>query len=122
MTDQALFIEGQHLLRQTGLVLEDAAVNIPQDGTTHLVTTNMSCLTSRVNKGTVVGEAQVTEVITLEPKHTNVSLVDVWKLSSAQDEDRRKKMMELFPLQHVPEADAEHLHTFLANNHDVFCL
>ena len=26
------------------------------------------------------------------------------------------------PLQHVPKADAEQLHTFLANNHDVFCL
>ena len=120
--DQVLLIEGEHLIEQTGLVLEDAVVHTPRDGTTHLVLTNMSGLTWRVPGGTVVGEAQGAVVITPGPRQVDTPPVDVRRLSSALDEDRRKRLMQLLPLQHVPQLDAEQLHTFLANNHDIFCL
>ena len=86
-------------------------------GTTHLVITNMSGLTQRISEGTIVGEAQAAEV-----GETGAPLVDVRKLTSAQDEDRRRTLMELLPLRHVPQTDTEQLRTFLANNHDSFSL
>ena len=55
-------------------------------GTTHLVITNMSGLTQRISEGTIVGEAQAAEVITPEAGGTGAPLVDVRKLTSAQDE------------------------------------
>ena len=88
--DQVLLIQGEHLIEQTGLVLEDAVVHTPRDGTTHLVLTNMSGLTRRVPGGTVVGEAQGAVVITPEPRQVDTPPVDVRRLSSALDEDRRK--------------------------------
>ena len=122
VTDEMLLIEGQHLLKETGLVLEDAIVDTPRDGITQLVIVNMSGLTQRVPEGTIVGEAQAAEVVTPEPRKATIPLVDVRRLCSSEDEDRRKELMEVLPLQHVPPSDAEHLRTFLANNHDAFCI
>ena len=120
--DQMLLIEGEHLLGDTGLILESAVVDTSRKGTTHLVITNMSGLTQRISEGTIVGEAQAAEVITPEAGGTGAPLVDVQKLTSAQDEDRRRTLMELLPLRHVPQTDTEQLRTFLANNHDAFSL
>ena len=120
--DQMLLIEGEHLLGDTGLILESAVVDTSRKGTTHLVITNMSDLTQRISEGTIVGEAQAAEVITPEAGETGAPLVDVRKLTSAQDEDRRRTLMELLPLRRVPQTDTEQLRTFLANNHDAFSL
>ena len=64
--DHMLLIEGEHLLGDTGLILESAVVDTSRKGTTHLVITNMSGLTQRISEGTIVGEAQAAEVITPE--------------------------------------------------------
>ena len=69
-----------------------------------------------------MGEAQAAEVITPEAGETGAPLVDVRKLTSAQDEDRRRTLMELLPLRRVPQTDTEQLRTFLTHNHDAFSL
>ena len=120
--DQILLIEGEQMFEKTGLVMENAVVNSPQDGLTHLVITNMSGLTQRVKEGNVIGEAQTVEVLTSEPVSGNTPSADVWRLSSLQDEERRKKLLEMLQLTDVPESDAEQLRTFLSDNHDVFSL
>ena len=94
-------------------------VNSPQDGLAHLVVTNMSGLTQRMAEGTIIGEAQIAEVLTSEPSPVDATSANVRRLSSSQDEERRKKLLQL---QEIPESDAEQLRTFLANNHDVFSL
>ena len=119
--DQTLLVGGQ-LLEKTGLVLENAVVNASRDGTPHLVITNMSGFTQRVPEGTVVGDAQIAEVVTTEPGPIDVSSADVRRLSSSQDDQRRKKLLETLRLPSVPQSDAEQLRTFLANSHDVFSL
>jgi hypothetical protein len=120
--NQTLLIESGRQLNETGLVLENAVVNAPADGIAHLVVTNMSGLTQRVLEGTVVGEAQAAEVVTTESGGADAPSVDIWRLSSSQDEGRRKELLETLQLQDVPKLDADQLRTFLANNHDVFSL
>ena len=117
---KTLLIEGEQF-NNTGLVTENALVDWPQDGLTSLVVTNMSGFTQRVIEGTVVGEAQIAEVLTPESTTSGTHSANVWRLSS-QDEERRKKLLEMLPLRDVPASDAQQLRTFLANNHDVFSL
>ena len=119
--DEVLLIEGGQLLGEVGLVLEDAMVNATQDGTAQLVITNMSGLTQRVPEGTVVGEAQIAEVVTPEPRSTDALSASVRRLSS-QEGERREKLLELLQLHDVPQSETGRLHSFLADNHDVFCL
>ena len=116
---QALLIEGQHLCEDTGLVLEDTVVNTAADGTTLLVISNMTGLTQRALEGTVVGQAEVAEVVTPD---ANTHPARVRRLSSFQDDERRKKLLDVLPLQDISDSDAKQLHTFLANNHSVFSL
>ena len=120
--DQTLLVEGGQLLEKTGLVLENAVVNALRDGTAHLIITNMSGFTQRVPEGTVVGDAQIAEVVTTEPGPINVSSADVRRLSSSQNDQRRKKVLETLRLPCVPQSDVEQLRTFLANSHYVFSL
>ena len=119
--DEVLLIEGEQLLGEVGLVLEDAVVNATQDGTAQLVITNMSGLTQRVPEGTVVGEAQIAEVVTPEPRSTDALSASVRRLSS-QEGERREKLLELLQLHDVPQSETGRLRSFLADNHDVFCL
>ena len=116
---QALLIEGQHLCEDTGLVLEDMVVNTAADGTALLVISNMTGLTQRALEGTVVGQAEVAEVVTPD---ANTHPARVRRLSSFQDDERRKKLPDVLPLQDISDSDAKQLHTFLANNHSVFSL
>ena len=120
--DQTLLIEGEQFLDRTGLVLENAVVSASRDGTAHLVITNMTGFTQRVPEGTVVGDAQIAEVVTTEPGPIDASSADVRRLSSSQDDQRRKKLLETLQLPDVPQLDSEQLRTFLANSHDVFSL
>ena len=82
----------------------------------------MSGLTQRVTEGTVIGEAQIAEVLTSEPVSGEFTPARARRLSSSQDEERRKKLLKMLQLQEVPGSDAEQLRTFLANNHGVFSL
>ena len=79
----------------------------------------MSGLTQKLPEEFVVGEAQAAEVVTPEDGPSGPV---IRRLSSSQDEERRKKLLERIQLQGVPDADAGQLCTFLANNHSVFSL
>lgn len=57
-----------------------------------------------------------------EPLPDRSQLTTVRRLSSSQDEERRKKLLNVLQLQDVPASDADQLRTFLTNNHDVFSL
>ena len=116
---QTLHIEGQRLLEDTGLVVEDAVVTTPSDGAALVVISNMTGLTLRTPQGTVVREAHAAEIVTMD---ANTQPVDVRRLSSSQDDERSEKLLELLPLQDVPPSDAAQLRTFLVNNHTVFSL
>ena len=116
---QTLLVEGQHLPEDTGLVLEDAVVDASPDGTTFLVISNMTGLTQRAPEGTVIGQAQVAEVLSPDDDAPPAS---VRRLSSSQDNERRERLLDTLPLRDIPDSDAEHLRTFLANNHSVFSL
>ena len=116
---QTLLVEGQHLSEDTGLVLEDALVRTSPEGAALLVISNMTGLTQKAPAGTVVGEAHVAEVVIPDG---NPQPVDIWRLSSSEDQQRRKKLLEVLPLEDVPHSDSEQLRTFLANNHSVFSL
>ena len=115
--DQTLLIEGELLFAKTGMVVENAVVNLPQDDLAHLVIRPHP----ESDKGTVILEAQIAEVLTSEPVSSDFTPATVRRLSS-QDEERRKKLLEMLQLQEVPGYDAEQLRTFLANNHDVFSI
>ena len=119
-----LIIEGDENMWRTGLVVEDAIVTAPQDSFTCLVITNPSGFTQRITKGTVVGEAQIAEVLTpdAEPDSTVDESASVRTLSSSQEEWRKKKLLEMLQLQDVPQPDAEQLRDFLTANHKVFSL
>ena len=91
--DQTLLIEGEQLLVKTGMVVENAVVNLLQDDLAHLVITNMSGLTQRVTEGIVIGEAQIAEVLTSEPVSGESTPARVRRLSSSQDEERRKSVV-----------------------------
>ena len=119
MKGKSLFIEGGPLLEEAGLILEDAVVTTPCDGVTYVTIMNMSGLTQKLSEESVVGEAQAAEVVTPED---GASGPVIRRLSSSQDEERRKKLLERIQLQGVPDADAGQLRTFLANNHSVFSL
>lgn len=114
---QTLVVEGEQSFEKAGLVTENAVIDYPHDCLTSLVITNMSGFTQRVMEGTIVGEAQAAEV---EPLPDGSQRSTVRRLSSSQDEERRKKLLDVLRLQGVPASDAEQLRTFLANNHDVF--
>ena len=119
---QTVMIEGERSFKKAGLITENAVINYPHDGLTSLVITNMSGFTQRVTEGTIVGEAQAAEVLVLEPLPNESQPTNVRRLSSCQDEERRKKLLDVLQLQDMPASDAEQLRTFLANNHDVFSL
>lgn len=76
----------------------------------------------RVSEETLIGEAWAAEVVTSTPQTAVGSPVTVRRLSSPQDDERRRKLLEVLRLQDVPQADAKQLYTFLANNHDMFSL
>ena len=122
--DHALLVEGEHLLKESGLVLEDAVIDTPGDGTACVVITNMTGLTQRVSEGTTLGEAQAAEVVTADPQPTDSSQSRIQRLSSTQIKERRAKLLEALQLKgaHVPHSDAERLCTFLGDNHDIFSL
>ena len=120
--DQPFLVEAEQLLEKIGLVMENAVVSAALDSNSHLVITNISGFTQRMPKGSVIGEAEVVEVVTPDPGLTNASSVCIQRLSCSQDEERRERLLETLLLQDVPRPDAEHLRTFLANNHDVFSL
>ena len=117
--DHALLVEGEHLLKESGLVLEDAVVDAPEDGTACVVITNMTGLTQRVSEGTTLGEAQAAEVVTADPQATDSAQSCIRRLSSTQIKERRAKLLEALQLKgaHVPHSDAERLCTFLGDNH-----
>ena len=122
--DHALLVEGEHLLKESGLVLEDAVIDAPEDGTACVVITNMTGLTQRVSEGTTLGEAQAAEVVTADPQPTDSGQSRIRRLSSTQIKERRAKLLEALQLKsaHVPHSDAERLCTFLGDNHDIFSL
>ena len=66
-----------------------------------------------------MGEAQAAEVIIPEDRAPGPV---IRRLSSSQDDERGKKLLDVVQLQGVPELNAEQLRTFLANNHNVFSL
>ena len=121
---ETLIIEGHENMWRTGLVVENAVVTAPQDSFTCLVITNPSGFTQRITEGTVVGEAQIAEVLTsdAEPDSTVDESASVRTLSSSREEWRKKKLLEVLQLQDVPQPDAEQLRDFLTANHEVFSL
>ena len=116
-----LIVEGEQTFKETGLVLEDGLVTT-SDGLTPLVITNMSGITQQLSEGTVVGEAQEAEVVVATPE-SNINDTpaesSVRKLSCSNEEERRKKMVQLTD---VPQTETEQLRAFLVDNHSVFSL
>ena len=117
MKDETFLVEGERLLKETGLTLEDAVVSPPGDGATRVVITNMTGLTQQLSEGTVIGEVHIAEVVDPGPNSGDARSVSVRRLSSSQEEDRRTKLLGRLPLQEVPQSEAGQLRTFLANNH-----
>ena len=119
---ETLLIEGEQLREQTGLVLENTVVDVPQDGLTHISLINMSGIMQTIPERTVVGEAQAAVVVTPESGPSDVPSTTIRKLSSSQEKERRKKLLEILQLHDVPQSDVEQLRSFLSDNHDVFSL
>ena len=120
-----MFVEGREgIEKETGLVVEDAVVSTTADCLAQLVITNLSGFTQRLPEGTPIGCAEAVDVLTPAPEvaSTYGSMADVKKLSSSQEEWRRKKLLEEVHLHNVPASDASQLQDFLAENHSVFSL
>ena len=105
-------------------MLEDGLVTT-SDGLAPLVITNMSGITQQLSEGTVVGEAQEAEVVVATPE-SNINDTpaesSVRKLSCSNEEERRKKILEMVQLTDVPQTETEQLRAFLVDNHSVFSL
>ena len=90
---------------QTGLVLDNTVVDVSQDGLTHISLINMSGIMQTIPERTVVGEAQAAVVVTPESGPSDVPSTTIRKLSSSQQKERRKKLLEILQLHDVPQSD-----------------
>ena len=125
LLSRTIIVEGEERVeKETGIIVEDAVVSAPKDGLTHVVVSNLTGFTQTVPEGTFLCGAQIADVVTPdpEPESATEDAANVKKLSSPQEEWRRRKLLEIVQLQDVPQDDARQLQVFLADNHDVFSL
>ena len=108
--------------RESGLIVEDALLAPTSDRQAQLVITNLSGFTQVVPGGVLVGEVQAAEVLETEPSTEGENIVHVRKLSSAGEEWRKRKLLEVIGTPELPESEASRLLEFLADNHEVFSL
>ena len=89
----ALFEEGQEeIIKENGLVVENAVVLATDDGLAQLVVTNFSGFTQTVTEGIPIGCAEVVAVLKPDSETSTCGdTADVKRLNSCQEEWRRRK-------------------------------